>query len=156
MTVHHNTGNTYAVKLNTDELKQLAYKSYCEHLAAGKSKRGWLFKHPHVKHGLTWETMEKYIRENEDIFDPSQKKAAEAEGFNYWESIVHESAKGDAPKANTATLQMLMRNKYGWDKKEDRKEDSPIEITQAYEKVMLQISAHQRSREIECESEETN
>lgn len=105
--------NQKAVKLTTDELKQEAYRQYCAHLAAGKSKRSWVFKHPDMT--LTAAGFENYLK-NEAVFDPLQKQVAEAEGYGMWEDIVCESAKGKNTKANTASLQMVMRNKYGWDK----------------------------------------
>ena len=110
-------GNDYNKKLSGPELRKEAYDQYCAHIASGKSKRSWVFKHPELT--LPWETMEKYIK-NENDFDPTQKKIAEAEGFGSWEEIVSKSAKGTNTKANVASLQMVMRNKFGWDKDESR------------------------------------
>lgn len=68
-------GDKTNVKLTTPELKELAYNSYCEHISQGYPKKAWCFKHPHVS--LTWETMEKYIKEEPDVFDSIHKEIAE-------------------------------------------------------------------------------
>jgi len=112
-------GNKNNQKLKTSDLKQEAYKQYCEHLAKGKSKRSWTFKHPELS--LTWERMEKYIADEIEL-DPIQKELAMADGYLEWEKIAEDSAKGVNKDANTASLQMVMRNKFGWDKNEDRKD----------------------------------
>lgn len=111
-------GNKNAIKLKTPELKAEAYRQYCAHLAKGKSKKSWYFEHPDLQ--LTFETMDKYIAENPIDFRPITRQIAEIKGFAYWEEIVEQSARGEN-QANTASLQMLMRNKYKWDK-EDLKE----------------------------------
>ena len=108
-------GNNYTVKLRTDELKIEAYRQYCEHLSKGKSKRSFVFKHPELT--LTWETMEKYLKYDK-VFDPIHMEVAMAESFAHWEEIVSASAVGKNKDANTASLQMVMRNKFGWDARE--------------------------------------
>ena len=138
----YNIGNQYALKLCTPELRKFAYKSYCDHLAKGKSKKSWNLKTP-VK--LTWESMEKYIRENEDDFDPIEKKLAESDGYGHWEQVVEDSAKGTNKDANTATLQMLMRNKYGWDKQDNRHNDESSATEQEYQKLMEQLNRYQQA-----------
>lgn len=137
-------GNKSAEKLYTPELRALAYKSYCEHLSKGKSKKSWIFKHEDIS--LTWETFEKYIKEYAHEFDSEEKKVAEAEGFNHWEGIVEDSAKGTNKDANTASLQMLMRNKYGWDKNE---KNSDVPINPQFEALMMQIKSYQLKRRID-------
>lgn len=115
-------GNKNALKLTTLELKQKAYKAYCDHLARGKSKRSFYFIDETLS--LTWETMEKYIENDPSVFDPIKMKMAESQSFSYWEDVVHASAEGTNPNANTASLQMLMRNKFGWDKPDVHREKS--------------------------------
>jgi hypothetical protein len=110
-------GNRNAVKLSTPELKADAYKQYCDHLAKGKSKRSWYFEHPELQ--LTAETMEKYIASSPIDFVPIHKEIAQCKGFGYWEEVVEQSARGEN-QANTASLQMLMRNKFDWDKEESK------------------------------------
>lgn len=106
-------GNKNALKLKTPELKAEAYRQYCAHLAKGKSKKSWYFEHPDLE--LTWETMEKYIAGNIIDFPPIKKEISQCKGLAYWEEVVDQTALGNN-EANLPALQMLMRNKFGWDK----------------------------------------
>lgn len=106
-------GNQYGLKLKDPDIRQQAYEQYCEHLAKGKSKKSWYFEHEQLT--CTWETMEKYL-EDEREFDPIHKKISESKGYARWEQVVEDSAVGANKDANTASLQMVMRNKFGWDK----------------------------------------
>ena len=99
--------NKNGVKLKDPDIRQTAYLQYCEHLAKGKSKKSWYFEHPEFR--CTWETLEKYL-DNEVEFDPIHKKISEAKGYAHWEAVVEDSAVGKNQQANTASLQMLMRN----------------------------------------------
>ena len=114
-------GNNHNATLKTFELKQMAYKQYCKHIADGLVKKSWYFDHPELK--LTWNSMERYIAEDSDL-DPQEKEIAFSKGYQKWEKVVGDSAAGDNKNANTATLQMLMRNKYGWDKDSYGQKDS--------------------------------
>jgi hypothetical protein len=135
-------GNKYAKKLVTPELKEQAYKQYCAHLAKGKSKRSWRFKHPDVS--LRWETMEKYAKESPEEFDPEHIKDAISDGYAHWEQIVEDSAEGINQKANTASLQMKMRNKFGWDKNDHKEEeDSTLEVRESQQNILNQIQNYQ-------------
>lgn len=112
--------------LKTPELKQEAYDQYCAHLADGKSKKSWYFDHPKMK--LTYITMEKYILEDASFLDPLHKEIAWCKGYQKWEEIVTGSAIGSNKDANTASLQMVMRNKFGWDKENSvqKESDEPL------------------------------
>jgi len=134
-------GNQNAKKLKTPELRALAYQQYCEHLAQGKDKKCWYFEHPEVT--LLWETMEKYIREDPVEFDPIKKKVAEAKGFGYWESVVHDSAVGKNKDANTASLQMVMRNKYQWNSQDARRDGYDENLLAQFNMLMDQITKRQ-------------
>lgn len=111
-----NKGKKNARKLKTDDQMQTVYKSYCDHLAAGKVKKSWYYDENGLT--LTWETMEKYIQKEPNNFDPLKKATAFAKGMQHWERVLDKKADGQNKNADTATLQMLMRNKYGWDKEE--------------------------------------
>ena len=110
-------GNQHASKYeklkNLDLLKEI-YKSFCNHLADGFVIESWYFEHPKIS--LTSDTLEKYIEKYPDDFPPIQKEIAKKKGYQLWENVVHDSAKGINKDANTASLQMVMRNKYKWDK----------------------------------------
>lgn len=123
-------GNKYRMALKDPDIRQKAYEQYCAHLAKGLSKKTWVFKHPEFT--CTAETFDKYLKDTEE-FDPIHKKVALAQGNAIWEKHVIDSALGDNEKANTASLQMFMRNTYGWDKKE--KEDVDEENEQALEQM---------------------
>lgn len=140
-------GSKNAQKLKTPELKEEAYRQYCEHLAKGKSKRSWYFEHPELT--LTWETMEKYLKDSV-IFDPSKKKIAMSKGFARWEEVVEQSADGKNQRANTATLQMLMRNKFGWDKNGSNPEVDDDPTNTQFEALSIQISAAQSAFKIDA------
>jgi hypothetical protein len=108
-------GNDYAVAIKCPEMRKRAYLKYCAHLAKGKSKRSFVFREGDVT--CIYLTLEKYIKESPKDFDPIQIAAARAEGYLHWEQVVEDSATGVNEKANTASLQMKMRNKFDWDKR---------------------------------------
>lgn len=124
-----NKNNNKFVKMKKLGLIEEAYKSYCDHQAKGYMRETWCFRKDDFS--ITWETMETHIKENPSNFPPIQKKIAFIEGYHVWEKVVDSSASGANAKANTASLQMLMRNKFGWDKKDPTAEFNP-EILSAY------------------------
>lgn len=109
-------GNKNGVKLKDPDLRQEAYRQYCEHLAEGYSQESFCFDHPQLT--VTYKTMNRYIEENPLEFPPIQKEKAKLKGYKMWEGVAMDSAKGLNKDANTASLQMIMRNKYGWDKED--------------------------------------
>ena len=115
-------GNKNGVKLKDADIRQLAYRQYCDHIASGNSKDSWWFEHEQLT--CTAQTFDKYIKDEVE-FNPIHKEIAHAKGYRYWETIVHGSADGSNKEANTASLQMVMRNKFKWDKKEEEVEKSP-------------------------------
>jgi hypothetical protein len=141
--------NKNGLALKDPDVRQEAYEDYCAHLSEGRGKRGWCYN----KDGLncTFETMEKYIK-NEVEFDPQKKRDAEAKGYMTWESVVMDSAKGKNKEANTATLQMLMRNKYGWDKPEQAEERHESTALVAVEAFVMQLKGLQSSSSIDTRS----
>ncbi len=134
-------GNQNATKLNTPELKAIAYASYCNHLALGKDKKSWCLEDPIE---LTWETMEKYIRDNPIDFDPLKKQIAEAKGYNRWEQVVEDSAIGKNKDHNTATLQMKMRCKFGWDRVSRQDETDVVSVQHNQHCILEQVAELQR------------
>lgn len=135
-------GNQYGIKLKDKEIRQLAYKSYCEHLAKGKSKDSWVFRHG--EYVCCYKTFQKYL-EDVSEFPPIHKDAAFADGYREWENVVEGSAKGINTKANTASLQMLMRNKYGWDKA-DKQADVDANTVNQFNAIMNQLSQAQAKK----------
>jgi hypothetical protein len=109
-------GNQYGVKLKDPGVRQRAFKKFCEWIAKGKSKDSFTFKEDEFK--CTYKTLLKYFEDNPQEFPTIEREYAFAEGYSVWEGVVEDSATGKNKKANTASLQMLMRNKYGWDKRD--------------------------------------
>lgn len=135
-------GHTQSVKLHTLELKKEAYRQYCNHLASGKPKKAWRFKHPNIT--LTWETMEKYIKEDQTIFDPLQKKQAEADSLEHWFGVLGAIATGDNQKGNVAACQIIFRNMFKWDHKDQVHDDDDGTALLAHERLLDQLSKLQK------------
>lgn len=147
-------GNQHCLKLKTPEIKAKVYKSYCDHLAKGNSKRSWWFKDDESGITLTSETLEKYLK-NPDDFDPIQIKVAMAQGYYYWEQVCGDSAIGVNEKANTASLQMIMRNKFGWDKNEEKQmPNSPFQesIDSQHENMILENKVEELEKRLELQN----
>jgi len=136
-------GNQYHLAIKNPEMRQKAYNQFCEHLAKGKSIKSWYFEDGEVM--CTWETMLSYIEKNPDEFASIKKEISHIKGFQHWESVCEDSASGKNKEANTASLQMIMRNKYGWDKKED---NNTNEIPEETKKILDKlISSHNNIKE---------
>ena len=107
-------GNNNNARLKTKEIKEKVYKDYCEHIAKGLSHRSWSYDKDGIM--LTWESMERYIREDVDL-DPSYKQKAISASMVVWEKRGLDMMLGKIEKCQPAIYQMFMRNKFGWDKK---------------------------------------
>lgn len=136
------TGNKWGVGIKDPAERQLAYQSYCEHIATGRSKDSWFYDNPKTGSHWTWQTMEKWIKET-DEFDPFLKSKAEANCFGFFENQLLNSITGENTKVNIAGLQMAMRNKFGWDRADKRDINVP-EVLASYERVMLLLSDKQQ------------
>jgi len=110
-------GNKNRVALKSPDIRQKAYTDFCNHIAKGKSIKSWWYEDENCS--CTWETMLKYLKDTSE-FEPIKRQIAEAKGLLYWENVVEASATGKNKDASTASLQMVMRNKYGWDKDESK------------------------------------
>ncbi len=108
-------GNNYGLAIKDPETRQKAYQSFCDHLAKGKAIKSWWYEDGDV--ACTWATMLSYIKDEAE-FNPIKRLVAESQGYNKWENIAEQSADGNNKNANTASLQMVMRNKFGWDKEQ--------------------------------------
>ena len=122
------------LKLKDPDVRQQAFNEYCEWLAKGKSSRSFTFESDLLS--CTGQTIESYIKNNPTEFPSYKKEIAFNKGLAKWEMVVEESADGKNKDANTASLQMLMRNKYGWDRKEKE-----AEKTNPYIEIVNGISA---------------
>ena len=134
-------GNKHAAKKMTPEQRQKAYHNFCDHLAEGYSIASWHFDEDGVK--LSYKTMLTYMKD-EDEFPPIHKEIADAKSLKHWEKIVYDSARGINKEANTASLQMVMRNKFAWDKYTDRQPSDIGEIGKTVNSLLEQITNTQR------------
>lgn len=122
-------GNVNGTKLKDPDIRQVAYQQYCEWVARGKSMKSFCFEHEQLT--CTYRTLDKYIEDDPIEFPPIKMEMAKCKGYNRWEQVVEDSAEGKNKDANTASLQMLMRNKFSWDKEEkgsDNKPSDPIKV----------------------------
>lgn len=126
-------GNQYAKKLVTPELRREAYEQYCQHVSEGYSRKSFTFHKGDFK--VTWETIDKYMQESPEEFPPIHMQFAKAQGYKHWEKVVSESAIGKNLKANTASLQMIMRNKFDWDKETKSQNTNEAEVRSLMNKL---------------------
>lgn len=131
MSQYAHPGNDHAEKLKTDELKREVYKDYCDHIAKGYPQQSWYYDKDGLM--LTANSMENYFKRYPElckpgaVFDPVHKEVARSKNYQGWFDVSAGSAKGTNEKANTASLQMIMRNVHGWDKNKDEKKESSFE-----------------------------
>lgn len=108
--------NKNATKLTSEELKRDAYDQYCQWIANGNSMKSFVYVNEEEGISVTWETIDKYIKENPTDFPPNKKKEAEAQSLNVWENKGINMMMGNVKGCQPAIYQMFMRNKFGWDK----------------------------------------
>ena len=135
------TGNQWGVGVKDPNERQIAYQSYCDHLAKGRFKESWRYVNEDTGSHWTYKSIDKWMRDANE-FAPEKLEVANAEGFAFFEKILLDSCSGVNTKANVASLQMTMRNKYGWDKI-DRREVNAPEVLASYEKVMIMLAGKQ-------------
>src|SRR5271170_8370628 len=81
-------GNLNALKLKSEDARQLAYLAYCDWIAAGRGKQGWYYDFVNDKDQMdciTANTMENYIERYPSEFNPIQKERAENHSYQTWE-----------------------------------------------------------------------
>ena len=112
-------GNQNGVKLKDSDVRQEAYKQYCAHISLGYPKESFYFDHP--EHSVTWQTLDKYIEDSPDEFNPNLMKQARAKRYEtlFGEGI--KLMKGGYPGGSPVVWQTIMRNIFKaekWDQKE--------------------------------------
>lgn len=118
-------GNDYNSKLKDPKLKELVYEQYLSHLSKGKAKESFVFEHDdHPGFFILYEAIESHLKGEES--GPIQIQAAIRKGYKKWEQVCEDSADGTNRQANTASLNMIMRNKFKWDKPKPDDHDSFI------------------------------
>jgi len=112
-------GNNHGLKLKDPDVRQEAFRQYCEHIASGMPKEAFFFEHP--KHSVTWETMDKYIAENPSEFPPVLMQKARAARYQYWMNEGKTLMKGGYKGGSPVVWQTCMRNIFkdvGWDREQ--------------------------------------
>lgn len=92
-----------------------AFEEYCKHMEAGYKRQAFFFSTDDFI--ISYKTLDNYMKDMPDIFPLEEFERSQAAGQLTWEKIAEDCALAKKPH-NTATLQMVMRNKCGWDKKE--------------------------------------
>jgi hypothetical protein len=113
-------GNTNKLKLKKEAQQLVAYEAYCNWIASGKGRQGFVFECEDEETNkvvtITWQTIENYINSKRFDLDPIQKEKAENFAYQVWENVGVEMMQGKVDKCQPAIYQMMMRNKFGWDK----------------------------------------
>ncbi len=125
-------GNDYNKKLKNEDERQAAYKSYCDWIAAGKSYKSWCYESPTLT--LSYKCMETHMKDSPNDFPPLQRSIALAKGFAVWEELGKQMMTSKE-KCHPAIYQIMMRNKFGWDKEDP--EDKEKKEKQDAERVDL-------------------
>lgn len=125
-------GNKLQEKLTTPELRQKVFEHYLRHIEKGKDKKRWYYDEDGIT--LIYESLTYYFERYPEEFDSDKRGMAENKGFQIWEEVCEQTAKGKDKEASIPALNMVMRNKYGWDKedKSDKKDEikkDPVQIT---------------------------
>lgn len=110
-------------KLKELGLLEEAYKSYCEHVAAGNSSWSWYFEHPKIK--VAHESFESYFEKFPEEFEEVERKIAWSKGFRQWEQKLYKDAYTPSKETNPAIMQIIFRNRYGWDTKTENNAKVP-------------------------------
>ncbi len=107
--------------LGTPDLRKKAFKQFCDWVSKGNSPYTWVFVHPTAK--ISGFRMNSYMKEFPEDMPPVDYEIAQAKSLHYWEGIGKELLNGVGPrKGNPAIYQMFMRNKFGWDKADNKKD----------------------------------
>ena len=116
---NNNAENEFSIPL----LKKM-FESFLAHLSKGKDKKSW-FWDDDVNH-CTYKTLLRHCAKDPVVFPPKRIENALSRGYQEWEAITEDTAKGSNRKANVAALRMVMRNKFKWDAPEaDNTEADP-------------------------------
>lgn len=134
-------GNNNREKLTTPELRKKVFDHFCEHLKTGLSKECWFYE-DETGLTMTLDGFDRYMREYRHEFDMDKYDAAFRKGMQYYENVGSEIAIGKNEKGNVAALQMIMRNKFGWDKKKELPAIDP-QLLENFSNLMGMLSSKQ-------------
>ena len=109
-------GNTLSKSKIKDDEKHLAYAQLCDHVRGGYALESWRFRHSdYPQSKLSWKTMLAWVSANPLEYDIRDYELAKIDGFWFWEKAIVNHALA-IKKGDTAGLQIIMRNRFGWDK----------------------------------------
>lgn len=132
--------NKYGGKNWSSEQRQEAYSSLCSHIGQGYDIDSWCFERDYGS--ISWRTMLTWIKDFPEEFQAEQKSIAQAQSKRVWEDVLMDSARGNNTKANIAAIQMIMRNKFGWDKRPEALESTQDQL-QSFRAVMALLEHKQ-------------
>jgi len=135
-------GNLNHSKNWSSDLRRKAFFSYMDHIADGYCLDSWHYSDDKGNF-LSYKAMQTWMKDNPEEFPPEYLQQAKSIAKRDWETEVYDSAKGRNKDANTASLQMVMRNKFGWDKQEEGKKEVNPEVMQKFTDVMDLLSKKQ-------------
>lgn len=130
-------GNQHGLALPTPELRAEAFKAFCEWLAKGKSPFSFTFEKDN--YGCCGRTIISYLEKFSQELSAIKRDIAFAKGYAHWEDVVDNNAKGIDKNSNLPGLQMVMRNKYKWDAKEDDKKSDTSEAIEKMSKFFSSV-----------------
>lgn len=134
--------NLKSKRFTTSEDRQEAYLALCEHIRKGQPVDSFHFAKDGKK--LSGPRILDWVDERPHEFEYELFQANFAEGYAHWLNIVDSSALGKNQYANTASIQMRMRNTYGWEKKDKQEEDKRAEL-------VIQKMVYRAAKEIEIQ-----
>lgn len=112
-------GNKFGTKLKDPDVRQEAFRQYCDHLAAGYPKEAFFFEHPELS--VCWKTMDRYIAESPAEFPPILIEKAKAARYKHWlnkgGSLMEGQFKGGSPTIWTVCMRNIFKD-VGWDKEQ--------------------------------------
>ena len=110
-------GNQNARKLHDPGVKQEAFEKYLAHLRSGMPKDAFAYETEDacVNHQM----IDKMMADNPSEFPPHKRAAAENERYNNWLNRGLNMMDGKVPHCEPAIYQMMMRNMFKWDRKEE-------------------------------------
>jgi len=107
-------GNDYAAVLKDPEMRQRAFRSFCQHIADGYPIKAWSYREGND--GCIWRTMLKFIEQNPNDFHLFLKDEAHCLSYKKWfdkgVKLTDGLVKGN-PSPQTYAL--MMRNMFKWD-----------------------------------------
>jgi|SRR5208337_234490 len=147
-------GNKSATKLKDTDMRQEAFRQYCQHLASGYPKEAFFFDHP--THSVCWKTMERYIDESPSEFPAYLLEKAKSARYKHWLEEGKTLMQGGYKNGSPVVWQTIMRNIFrniGWDR-EQISQDNRTHVEQLAKSIRNDSLAEAETRD--CENEQAD